>query len=304
MPSFALSPVRLPIRHVSWLVLATFLVVGKAAAQESSSPLSASGWEVSGTPEAPLSNPSQASLPQATESSDDPGATPTPPDYRWRRGDEVVLPNPGDVVDQPLAIGMPTAGTRRATELQVSLGAAMLTCPVQAGGCSAEPGILAAGAWFQRPVGWFSWGLGLDAQQFSQTWTSSQEVWSLSERAFSGRLVARVHMNHFGVIDPYIGISLGGAAIHDRYQNDAATTTTRWLGSPLYGARAGVTVQVGEHVRVGGLIDWTNIQANTGESCPWLVGGVCSANNWSAFSPANALWNVALTVSFAFGEEL
>ncbi len=304
MPSFALSPARLSVRHVSMLVFAASSMVGQARSQESYSPPSASGWEVLDTGESPLSNPPQPSPLPPAESHDDPGSMPAAPDYRWRRGDEVVLPNPGDIVEQPLATGMPPAGTRRATELQANLGVAWLTCPLQAGGCSAEAGILASVAWFQRPVGWFSWGLGLDAQQFSQTWTISEEVWSLSQQAFSGRLLARVHMNHFGGIDPYIGISLGGAAIHDRYQNDGETSTPRWVGSPLYGARAGIVVQVGERVRVGGLIDWTNIQANTGESCPWVVGGVCSANNWSAFSPANALWNVAVTVSFAFGEEL
>lgn len=261
----------LPLLRVFLLVVATWLTVAPARAQ--------------------VLNPEPQSAPESEE-------------LRWRRGDEVRSPNPGDIVDQPPATGMlPTAG-RRTTELQTNLGAALLTCPQQADGCSAEPGVVASVAWFQRPVGWFSWGLGLDAQQFAQTWTFSDEVWSLSQRAFSGRLLARVHMNHFGVIDPYVGISLGGAAIHDSYQTNATTKKTQWVGSPLYGARVGVTAQVSERLRIGGLVDWTNIQANTGERCPWVVGGVCSANNWSAFSPANALWNVAVTVSFAFGEEL
>lgn len=213
------------------------------------------------------------------------------------------LPNPDEVVTRPRAAGMPRTVSPYAAELQTHLGAAVFTCPPDTPACSTGLGGAAAVAWFQRPVAWFSWGLGADAQQFSQVW-EFEETWSLRQRTLAGRLLARVHMAGFSGIDPYIGISLGGAAIHDSYSSETTRETSEWLASPLYGARAGITVQVSTRMNVGGLLEWTNLQANTRQTCPWTLGGVCSGNNWSAFSPSNALWNVGVTLGFAFGEEL
>lgn len=224
--------------------------------------------------------------------------------YAWKRGDNVRQANAADIVDAPSATGIPLEMNVRSAELQVSLGTTLLSCPPNTSSCDTEFGSVAGLAWYHRPATWFSWGLGMDAQQFSQSWTTQEAVWSLRQRAFSGRVNARVHVTGFERIDPYVGISLGGAALRDSYQTQSSPTTTQWFGSPLYGARAGVSVHATDDVHFGGFVDWTNIQSTTGERCPWVVGGVCSSNNWSAFPPSNALWNVGVTVSFAFGDEL
>jgi hypothetical protein len=221
----------------------------------------------------------------------------------WRLGDPVRLPNPDDVITEPPATGMPRTVSPYGAELQTQLGAAMYTCPPNTQSCSAGLGGAAAVAWVQRPVTWFSWGASADVHQFSQEW-ALDETWSLHQRTIAGRLLARVHMGGRSGIDPYIGISFGGAAIHDSYRSESTRETSQWLASPLYGARAGITFPVSHRLSVGGMVEWTNLQANTRETCPWTLGGVCSSNNWSAFSPSNALWNVGVTLGFAFGEEL
>lgn len=226
------------------------------------------------------------------------------PNYQWKRGDEVRRANDADIVDSPPASGMPSVMNLRSAEVQVFLGATLLGCPSNTPNCEAELGSVAGVAWYQRPTTWFSWGLGVDAQQFSQRWTITEAAWSVRQRALAGRIFARVHVTGFDGVDPYIGVSLGGAGLRDSYQTQGSPATTQWIGSPLYGARAGLTVHATEDVHFGGFLDWTNIQRTSGESCPWVVGGVCSSNNWSAFPPSNALWNVGLTVSFAFGDEL
>lgn len=225
-------------------------------------------------------------------------------DYDWRRGDGVLLPNPGVAIAQPRTRGMPTTVARTSAQLQLSAGTALFTCPDQTPECQLEPGIAAELAVLLRPVPWFSWGGALGAQQFSRTWNFPERMWVMEQRVLSGKLLARVHVPDLGVVDPYVAVSLGGAAIYDSVSESQAPKTTSWLGSPAYGARAGLNIRVSDRVELGALVDWTNIQQNTGEHCPWVVGGVCSSNSWTAFSPSNALWNAAATVSFAFGEEL
>lgn len=229
---------------------------------------------------------------------------PSPLDYGWRRGNGVIAANPSALVEQPRTTGMPAEPLKTSAELQLDLGVAMLTCPVSSKECRLQLGAVAAVLLLKRPVPWFSWGGSIEAQQFGQTWNLAGEVWTLEQRAFSGRLLANVHLPDLANVDPYVGISLGGGAVHDVVRQADAAEKSSWRSSPLYGARAGLAFQVSQHVKVGALVDWTSIQVTTGESCPWTVGGVCSSNNWNAFSPSNALWNASATVSFAFGEEL
>lgn len=116
--------------------------------------------------------------------------------------------------------------------------------------------------------------------------------------------MGRVHVTGLEAVDPYLGLGLGAGAFETNVQGPETFEQTEWVGSPLYGARAGVTIEVTERWNLGAAIDWASIQANTGQTCPWVVGGVCSSNNWHAFSPSNAVWRLAGTLSFAFGEEL
>jgi hypothetical protein len=246
--------------------------------------------------------PAQPATPNSTAEPTEAAAAPI--DYGWRRGDTVRAVDPNVVIDQPHTAGMPVASIQTSTELQLSLGAALFTCPLRAVDCHTEAGLVGALALLQRPVPWFGWGGSIEAQQISQTWNLGREVWSLEQRVFSTRLLAQVYIPRLGNVGPYIGIGLGTGVIRDSFQERESAETARWLASPLYSARAGLSVRLSNRIELGALVDWTNIQVNTGASCPWIVGGVCSSNNWSAFSPESALWNAAATVSFAFGEEL
>lgn len=227
-----------------------------------------------------------------------------PPDYTWRRGDAVIPTSPGPIIEAPKTDGMGAATVQTATAVQLSVGTAVFTCPVQSPACRVEPGIVTTVALLQRPETWFSWGGSIEAQRFGQTWNVDSASLTLRQTAFSARVLAQVHIPTQSDIDSYVGISLGGGAIHDSARAGDGPETARWVGSPLYGARAGLTFRVSDRIQLGVLVDWTNIQVNTGESCPWVAYGVCGTNNWSAFSPSNALWNATATVSFAFGEEL
>lgn len=227
-----------------------------------------------------------------------------PHDYGWRRGDAVLDVNPEGVVDKPHTTGMPSEPTRTTGTLQLNVGTALLTCPHDSPACQANAGVTLAVALLQRPVPWFSWGGSLEAQQYGQTWRIENERWSLERRVVSARLLAQVHIAGLGRVDPYVGIGLGGGAVHEKVRSRASDESATWLGTPLYSARAGMTYRIADGIELGALVDWANLRVNTGESCPWAIGGICSSNNWTAFSPQNALWNAAATVSFAFGQRL
>lgn len=223
----------------------------------------------------------------------------------WRRGDPVLVADPPPLVTPPKTTGMPLAVIRTDVELTLGVGQTLHGCGTSARDCTSRLGWSGNIALFHRPLAWFSWGASLDTQSLSQRWRAGELEWRHDQQLWSGRLLARVHSPERSAFDPYVAVSLGGAALATRARaSNGESSTPAWLGSPLYGARVGFNVHVGTRLSLGAFGDWTSVQTNTGETCPWKVGGVCSSQNWSAFPPAGAIWNVVASASFAFGREL
>lgn len=223
----------------------------------------------------------------------------------WHRGDPVLVPDAGPLVPHPKSKGMPVSSEPSNFELGLSAGQTWLGCPSSSSNCEGQLGWSGNIALFHRPLPWFSWGASLESQTLGQQWRESDVEWQLAQRLLSGRLLARVHATSQTAFDPYVAVSLGGAALETHARASSGEhTSPEWIGSPLYGVRVGFNFRVSSSVGFGAFADWTSMQVNSGETCPWLVGGVCSSQNWSAFPPAGAIWNVAATVSFAFGDEL
>lgn len=223
----------------------------------------------------------------------------------WHRGDPVRAPAPDAIVHRPATIGMPVTTGPSNAELGFSVGRGWLSCPISSKDCEGRLGWSGNIALFHRPLAWFSWGASLEAQTLSQQWRASDVDWQLDQRLWSGRLLARVHAASSSAFDPYVAVSLGGGVLETQARaSNGEHTSPGWLGSPLYGARAGFNLRVGSGVGLGTFADWTSVQVNSGETCPWLAGGICSSQNWNAFPPAGATWTAAATVSFAFGDEL
>lgn len=224
----------------------------------------------------------------------------------------VRQPNQAAIVEQPPLEGMAGERARRTGTLKLAAGTSALICPTSSG-CKSAPGAFGSLTLLHRPETWFAWGASFDGLRATQSWGEASTDIALTHHVFAPRVLAELHPLGDSWLDPYFGLGLGVGYVHTavevtfRSARDVGNpreheSATTW--SPFYAARVGVDLELSERFRVGVVFDWINMNALTGENCPWKAFGACSSSGWWAFPADNAVWKVGAELSFAFGQRL
>ena len=209
-----------------------------------------------------------------------------------------------------------TPVVRRPWSVELRADAVAKSCPLDGGDCDGGFGWNTALSLRYQASPHLSLGVGLEHMRLQETLRLQDERLISTQRAYT--LLARSQLQALprGVWDPFVRLSFGIARyvtdgtyslLNETVDQQGAWTSAdhraaTWV--PAYRIGLGLDRQLGQHFRIGALIQWHQWLSGPGNGCANVVGGVCSRPHAGIFDANNAVWLAGIRLGGSFGTPL